>query len=36
MQIWLSDDAHRVPLRIKTKISIGRFTMDLEKYDRPE
>ena len=36
MQIWLSDDAHRVPLRIKTKISIGRFTMELEKYDRPE
>ena len=36
MQIWLSDDAHRVPLRIKTKISIGRFTMELEKYGRPE
>ena len=36
MQIWLSDDARRVPLRIKTKISIGRFTMELEKYERPE
>jgi len=36
MQIWLSDDAHRVPLRIKTKISIGHFTMELEKYKRPE
>jgi hypothetical protein len=36
MQIWLSDDARRVPLRIKTKISIGRFTMELENYERPE
>jgi hypothetical protein len=36
MHIWLSDDAHRVPLCIKTKISIGRFTMELEKYDRPD
>ncbi len=36
LQIWLSDDAHRAPLRIKTKIKHGTFIAELEKYQRPE
>ncbi|MBC8326542.1 MAG: DUF3108 domain-containing protein [Verrucomicrobia subdivision 3 bacterium] len=35
LQIWLSDDAHRIPLRIKTKIKHGTFIAELEKYQRP-
>ena len=36
LQIWLSDDAHRTPLRIKTKIKHGTFIAELEKYQRPK
>ena len=34
LQIWLSDDDRRVPLRIKTKIKHGTFIADLEDYKR--
>ena len=33
LQIWLSDDDRRAPLRIKTKIKHGTFIADLEKYE---
>ena len=36
LQIWLSDDDRRVPLRIKTKIKHGTFIADLEKYEGSE
>ena len=36
LQIWLSDDDRRVPLRIKTKIKHGTFIADLEDYRRDE
>ncbi len=36
LQIWLSDDDRRVPLRIKTKIKHGTFIADLEKYEGAE
>ncbi len=36
LQIWLSNDAHRVPLRIRTQISRGNFITELENYTRPE
>ena len=35
LQIWLSDDERRAPLRIKTKIKHGTFIADLEKYEGP-
>ena len=34
LQIWLSDDDYRTPLRIKTKIKHGTFIADLEDYKR--
>ena len=34
LQIWLSDDAHRVLLRIKTKIKPGIFIANLANYQR--
>ncbi len=36
LQIWLSNNAHRVPLRIRTKIGRGNFITELEDYKRPE
>ncbi|MDE2680164.1 MAG: DUF3108 domain-containing protein [Verrucomicrobiota bacterium] len=36
LQIWLSADAHRVPLRIRTKIGRGNFITELEDYQRPD
>lgn len=36
LQIWLSDDSHRMALRIKTKIKYGTFIADLADYQRPE
>ena len=36
LQIWLSDDDRRVPLRIKTKIKHGTFIADLEKHEGSE
>lgn len=36
LQIWLSDDEYRTPLRIKTKIKHGTFIADLEDYRRSE
>jgi hypothetical protein len=36
LQIWLSADAHRVPLRIRTKIARGNFITELEDYQRPD
>ena len=29
MQIWISDDAERLPLRIKAMISVGTITAEL-------
>ena len=34
LQIWLSDDDYRTPLRIKTKIKHGTFIAELEDYRR--
>jgi hypothetical protein len=36
LQIWLSDDTYRVPLRIRTKIGRGNFITELEDYQRPD
>lgn len=36
LQIWLSDDPHRTPLRIRTKVKHGTFIADLADYQRPE
>ncbi len=36
LQIWLSAQADRVPLRIRTKIGRGNFITELEDYTRPE
>lgn len=36
LQIWLSDDPHRAPLRIRTKVKHGTFIADLADYQRPE
>lgn len=36
LQIWLSADTYRVPLRIRTKIGRGNFITELEDYQRPD
>lgn len=33
LRIWLSDDARRVPVRLRSRVAIGSVSADLEKYD---
>ncbi len=33
--VWLSDDADRVPLKMTAKTELGEVTMDLTEYNRP-
>ena len=33
LRIWLSDDARRVPVRLRAKVPIGSVSADLESYD---
>ena len=34
-QVWLSDDADRVPLKVSASTELGDITMDLTEYNRP-
>lgn len=33
LRIWLSDDARRVPVRLRSRVAIGSVSAELEKYD---
>jgi hypothetical protein len=33
LRIWLTDDARRVPVRLKSKVAIGAVAADLESYE---
>jgi hypothetical protein len=33
LKVWLTDDARRVPVRMRTKVAIGSVAGDLEKYE---
>lgn len=33
LKIWLSDDARRVPVRMRSKVAIGSVSADLEEYE---
>ncbi len=32
MTIWVSDDANKIPIRIKSAIKVGSIKVDLTKY----
>jgi hypothetical protein len=36
LKIWLTDDARRVPVRMRSKVAIGSVSADLEKYEAGE
>lgn len=33
LKIWLSDDARRLPVRMRAKVAIGSVSADLESYE---
>jgi hypothetical protein len=33
LQVWLTDDARRLPVRIRSKVAIGSISADLESYE---
>lgn len=35
LRIWLTDDARRIPVRMRTKVPIGSVSADLERYEPP-
>jgi len=35
LKIWLTDDARRIPVRMRSKVAIGSVSADLESYDPP-
>lgn len=36
LRIWLTDDARRIPVRMKSKVAIGSVSADLEAYTPPD
>ena len=36
LKIWLTDDARRIPVRLRSKVAIGSVTAELESYVPPE
>ena len=32
LKIWLTDDARRIPVRMRSKVAIGSVSADLEAY----
>jgi Protein of unknown function (DUF3108) len=35
LKIWLTDDARRIPVRMRSKVAIGSVSADLESYEPP-
>lgn len=35
LQVWISADARRIPVRVKSKVIVGSFSMDLTGYEGP-
>lgn len=36
LRIWLTDDARRIPVRLRSKVAIGSVSADLESYEGPK
>jgi hypothetical protein len=35
LRVWLTDDARRIPVRMRSKVAIGSVSADLEEYEPP-
>jgi hypothetical protein len=35
LKLWLTDDRHRIPVRLRAKVAIGSVSADLESYEPP-
>jgi hypothetical protein len=35
LQIWITTDARRIPVRVRSKVAVGSFYMDLTGYEGP-
>jgi hypothetical protein len=33
LQVWITDDARRIPVRVKSKVAVGHFSMELTGYE---
>ena len=36
LQVWITADARRIPVRVKSKVIVGSFSMDLTAYEGPQ
>lgn len=36
LQVWITDDARRIPVRVKSKVVVGHFSMELTGYEPPK
>lgn len=36
LQVWITNDARRIPVRVKSKVVVGHFSMDLTGYEPPK
>jgi hypothetical protein len=36
LQVWITDDARRIPVRVKSKVAVGHFSMELTGYTPPK
>ena len=35
LQVWITNDARRIPVRVKSKVAVGHFSMELTGYEPP-
>jgi len=36
LQVWITNDARRIPVRVKSKVVVGHFSMELTGYEPPK
>lgn len=36
LQVWITDDHRRIPVRVKSKVAVGHFSMELTGYEPPQ
>ena len=36
LQVWITNDARRIPVRVKSSVAVGHFSMELTGYDPPK
>ena len=36
LQVWITNDARRIPVRVKSKVVVGHFSREMTGYEPPK